>query len=242
MISTSKKNEILDALVGNSAVTQPTAVFMGLSAVEPAKDGTISGEPTSIISYKRVRLGGSGVDAVSWYFEGAEAGVIKNSKEIQFQSARETYPNKIYYWFLSIKEKAGEKYDAAYMWGKIKKIMVEKQTFTGVSTTIVLEDAVELIAGNTYIISFNDKDYELQAFEAVIDSDNDSTGIGFETGDGLFSIIIGNDEKTIQITTTSVEETNAFAIYESGIEVKKATVPTFYEGELEISFDEEKSK
>lgn len=239
MISLSKVKTILNALAGVSSTNLsslcPSVVYLGLCSNKPSDEGEITGEPFATDNgYERKKISGTGAEKLEKYFSETSTCKISNNKEIQFKTARKDFPAKINYWFLSTSSTG-----TAYAWGLIKKTIVDNRSVEGAEATIVLEDTVNLELGQTYIISFNDKEYELQAFEKVIQSGNDSTGIAFEAEDGLFSIVFEADLQTVHITTSSDKPSNNIGIYEKGIEVKKATVVTFYENDLEISLNEE---
>lgn len=127
MISKTYASKILNTLTGattstSSTLSAPTTVYLGLCASEPdATTGAITdaGEPSSIASYERKKVGGTSVD--TQYFGVSNAtGVITNQTEIQMKTAREAYPSKIYYWFLTTSYAKGT--GNAFLWGKIKDV------------------------------------------------------------------------------------------------------------------------
>ena len=115
MISNAYANKILNLLCGVSdSLTLPTTLYLGLSGSAPNTSTgaipTTNGEPTAA-SYARTAVGGSSSSPKS--FGSASAGVIKNSIEIQFKTAREAW-GKMNYFFLSDSATG-----AAIMWGEI---------------------------------------------------------------------------------------------------------------------------
>lgn len=118
MISQTKANTILNCLLAKGDMSQPSNVYLGLCATEPAVDGTITGEPTAA-SYARKQIvssrSGSSSSSLVYQseFSAAANGVIVNAKEIQMVAAREAWGD-LKYFFLS--ESASGN---AFMWGKI---------------------------------------------------------------------------------------------------------------------------
>lgn len=115
--------------------------YLGFCSGEPNHaDGSVAGagEPSSDYGYARKRVGGYGVsdgtdrddripDADRKYFSTtAGGGIIKNTTEIQFSTAKYDYPAKMNYWFLS-EGKSGY----PFLWGKIKDIFHETTDATG---------------------------------------------------------------------------------------------------------------
>lgn len=257
MICKTYASKILNTLmgVGSNTLTAPVNVYLGLCAREPdAADGglTNAGEPTSVGSYERKAVGGT--SSSIQYFGASSGGVIKNNVEIQLKTAREDYPEKINFWFLSTNKNGG----GAYLWGKIKDVLSDTKTVSGfmvdsatdayvASTTS--DTLLGLKEGETYIVSWDGKDYEEVA--ALYENDGKSY---IRLGNPLVSGGENDEEKPFGIlyneTTTGIETvgnmqiysltgeaTHDVAIYSIGIEVKKATVPTFYENELQASID-----
>lgn len=113
MISNTYANKILTTLCGvTDQMSIPSKLYLGLCSDAPnASTGVVSTEPT-VPSYARVIVGGSD-NNVEKYFGDASGGVITNSKEIQFKTAREDWGTMNY--FLLSDTATG----AAIMWGEI---------------------------------------------------------------------------------------------------------------------------
>jgi hypothetical protein len=248
MISKTYASKILNMLTGASSTNileDPSVVHLGLCANEPdATNGSLANaaEPTSVASYERKIVGGSDQTVTRLFGSSANSGVVKNSKEIQMKTAREAYPNKMNYWFLS----AGPTGNA-YIWGRIKHILGEKTTVEGFtlnsdnttySASITFEDIFELQDSVAYIVSFDDKEYETIAYthESSI-----ALGNHLEAGDDdkkpPFTIVYNNETGEATIQTLKEDASHVVAIYGIGIDIKKSTVPTFYENELQASID-----
>lgn len=113
---------------------KPNQVFLGLCANEPiASDGSLTqaGEPNGKDKqypyYERKEISGkitsegSG-SSTTWsqaiqHFGQADGGIIMNSAEIQFITARHAIEDKMNYWFLS-DSKTGN----AFLWGEITNV------------------------------------------------------------------------------------------------------------------------
>lgn len=256
MISKTQSSKILNALMGVSAFTAPSSVYLGLCASEPdAVTGALTnaGEPSSVASYERKKVGGTATGTIQYFEESSETGIISNIEEIQLKTARKDYPAKINYWFLSESEKDG----AAYIWGRIKDVLSAKKTIEGflAETTYntyaaqtTVDNLLDLKEGETYIVSWDDKDYEGVA--TLVEKDGTSYialgnpyAYGGERNDIPFSLLYyvtttGTDTVgNLDLYSLTGEGTHDVAIYGIGIEVKTATVPTFYEGDLEARID-----
>lgn len=170
----------------------PTAeTYLGFCSGEPdPQSGSVgsAGEPTPDYGYARKRVGGYKVsdgsdkdsgnrtpDADRKYFQvNASQGVIKNSAEIQFATAKKDYPGKMNYWFLSDGERG-----TPFLWGKIKDIFIETTESTGPAVlnqidsdkgnlyykeyTIAQEDLFEISDNEQLIVSWDGRDYEVNA-------------------------------------------------------------------------------
>lgn len=105
MISKVHASTLLDATVGNAAISKPSALYLGLCSSEPNHDtGAVNSEPTAT-SYERKNVTGM--------FATASGGIVKNRQEIQFKTAREAF-GTMNYWFLSTGPSG-----AALLWGSI---------------------------------------------------------------------------------------------------------------------------
>lgn len=257
MISKTYANKILNTLMGVSKDLEVSSyVYLGLCANEPeAATGALTnaGEPTSVASYKREKVGGSATDAVK-FFGSASNGVIKNNQEIQIKTAREDYPAKINYWFLTTSASGGN----AYIWGRIKDVLSEKNLISGFiaegtynmyTASVTMNTLLGLKEGETYVISWDDVEYDEVAY--LYEKDGTSyIGLGNPVVFGgakdekkpfaiLYNETTTGTETVGNMTVYSLtpEGTHTMAVYGVGIEVKKATVPTFYEYELQASID-----
>lgn len=259
MICKTYASKILNTLMGvnSNTLTAPPNVYLGLCAREPdAAEGglTNAGEPVSVGSYERKAVGGT--SSSIQYFRASDGGIIKNGDEIQLKTAREDYPEKINFWFLSTSSSKGG--GNAYLWGKIKDVLSDTKTVSGFMVdsatgayvaSATSDTLLGLKEGETYIVSWDGKDYEEVA--ALYENDGRSY---IRLGNPLVSGGENDEEKPFGIlyneTTTGIdtvgnmqiysltgEATHDVAIYSIGIEVKKATVPTFYENELQASID-----
>lgn len=117
MISNAYANKILNVITGVSgSISQANYVYLGLCVSEPnPSTGAVNSEPTAP-SYKR-RLVGGALSYQDKAFGSADDGIITNDKEIQFNTARESWgegSSKLMYWFLS-ETTSG----VATMWGEI---------------------------------------------------------------------------------------------------------------------------
>lgn len=262
MISKSYSSNILNAMMGKTELTVPANIYLGLCASEPdLTTGSLAnaGEPTSVDSYERKLVGGIGtkntqgayVNVPTQYFAtSSSSGVIKNSLEIQLKTAREDYPEKIHYWFLSTTNNG-----VAYAWGKIKDVLQETKTVNGFMSesnayfaTIESDELLGLKNGATYIVAWDGVEYEEIAhiYEAdgtsyirlgntlVENGEDDKKPFGILYNESTTGTeTVGN----LRVMSLTGEATHDVAIYASGITVKKATVPTFYEEELQMSID-----
>ena len=238
MISTTKANAILKVLTGQETLTKPSSVWLGLSASQPAADGSGLAEPATG-NYERVEVGGS--CAVNAFSVPAE-GIVSNTKEIKFNTARQAYGNKMMYWFLS-ESKTG----SAILWGIVKDVLKEKSTLSGFTVdgegysyteTLDSESLLKLKEGEKYIIYWDGKEYEYvaqtQDSYLVLGDEKDGLGLMYtETSTGT------QTTGTLKFITSDAAGQHTVAIYGLGIDVKKETVPTFYAGELKASIDVE---
>ena len=142
MICKNYVSKILNTMFGLSGnISRPEFVYMGLCTTEPNDvNGQVIDEPTAT-SYERKLVGGEGLGVQ--YFgtrtteadgkvnikSNAELGVIENTAEIQFKTAREAWTTngtKLYYWFLSTYAKKPSSIANggcdAMVWGVIKDI------------------------------------------------------------------------------------------------------------------------
>lgn len=254
MISNTYSNKVLNALMGVSSFTSLSNVYLGLCENEPdVATGSLANaaEPTSVASYERKMVSGTGSSS-SKYFSSAVSGIIKNNEEIQLKTAREDYPGKINYWFLS-ETSSG----SAYMWGRIKDVLSDTKTVTGFMSestyntyvaSATTEDLIDFKEGETYIVTWDDTEYEETAH--VYEKDGVSyirLGNALVSGgesDGkpfgiLYSVSTTGTDTTGNLTIYSLtgEASHTVALYGVGIVIKKATVPTFYEGELQARLD-----
>lgn len=254
MISKTQSSKILNALMGISDFDAPSTVYLGLCASEPdVTTGAVTnaGEPSSVASYERKKVGGTSVDT-QYFGTSSQTGIISNKTEIQLKTAREDYPAKINYWFLSSGATG-----AAYIWGRIKDVLCDTKTVSGfmaettyntyVAQTTV-DNLLDLQEGETYIVSWDGKEYEEIA--TLVEQGGASCIVlgnpyayGGERNDIPFSVFytvtttgtetVGN----LKIYSLTGESAHEVTIYGIGIDVKKATVPTFYEGELQARID-----
>lgn len=257
MISKTKSSLILNALMGvNNSFTAPSNVYLGLCAREPdATTGALTdaGEPTSVASYSRKQVGGTSTSAVKFFGASSNSGIIKNSMEVQLKTAREDYPEKIGYWFLS-ESSTG----AAYLWGRIKDVLSETKTVEGFlaentyntyTASVVCDELLGLKVGTTYVVTWDGVEYdevaELYEKDGVsyIRLGNPLISGGENDEEKPFGILYNESTTgtetvgTMTLYSVTGEGTHTVAIYGIGIEVKKATVPTFYENELQASID-----
>lgn len=268
MISTSKATEILNNLFGvtNSTMNRPAKVYLGLSATKPEADGTIKvanketdGEPTAEnCQYSRRLVGG--IDSKEVYFDStaAEKGVISNTAEIKFNTAKAAYEKKMMYWFLS-----SDSTGAAFLWGRLKDVLFEKATKTfsekddtnAYVVNLQVDDLMNMKGATDYVVwwrNANDpkdkgKEYDVKSTEytknntAYIHLGNPVVKGGADDGTPFAilykQVTVGADTTGhISIYSTKPGSFEA-AVYGLGIEVKKATVPTFYDGELTASIE-----
>lgn len=123
MISNIYANDILEVLCGTGSLSTPSKIYLGLSSTAPdSATGIVTGEPTAP-SYVRIIVGGTNVTPDFEAFGSASGGVIENTEEINFKTAREAW-GTMKYFFLSTSATTG----AAYLWGKIIKDGVEGVT------------------------------------------------------------------------------------------------------------------
>ena len=256
MISKEYGSKILNTLVGLSSNTlaSPSNVYLGLCVSEPTHtNGVLTdvGEPTTVSSYERKRVGGSGT-GTAYFGSSSNNGIIKNNVEIQLKTAREDYPAKINYWFLSTSQTGG----SAFLWGRIKDVLSDTKTVTGfvaeaeyntytASTTC---DLLDFESGKKYVVAWDGKEYEVTA---TLYENEGTSYIGFGNpytfggakDDVPFSILYNvtttgtNTVGNLKIYSLTGEGNHSVALYGIGITIKKATVPTFYENELQVSID-----
>ena len=216
MISNSKVNEILNSLTGRSSLSAPSAIYLGLSATEPDANGGSLSEP-SVASYARKLVGGTS-NTANQMFGTASGGVVKNNVEIQMQTARQDYGEKMLYWFLSTSSTKGQ---SAFIWGRIKDVMREKAEVAGFVAhssiegmywyTEELSELMDLTVGETYIVYWDGKEYE---FEAQLYESGDVSYVvignpAFAGGeDNGFPFVIQYNE-----TTTGTETTGTISMY-----------------------------
>lgn len=260
MISNTYANNILSALAGKSAFPAPANVYLGLSATQPAlSNGAVGGEPASVNSYARVLVGGtSTAGKAANGFGSAADGEISTSKEIKFNTAKEDYPDKLNYWFLSENETKGS---AAYMWGRIKDVLREKKDFAGFAVAADLsgyysasetsEELLGLKEGETYIVYWGDTNKEYEGAATLYSKDGTSYIAlgnpvfygGEDDGTTPFGLLYTESTTgtettgTVKIYSKTGEGSHKVAIYGLGIQVKNKTVPTFYAGELTVKID-----
>lgn len=127
MISKAYASKILNTMFGTAAsnsgnvITPNTTVYLGLCASEPDRVTgalTSAGEPSSIASYERKKVGGTQTSELQYFGLSSSTGVIQNNMEIQMKTAREAYPAKINYWFLTTSSSKGS--GSAMVWGEVK--------------------------------------------------------------------------------------------------------------------------
>lgn len=113
MISNAYANKILQHICGVSAIgTLPSSLYLGLCKTAPnAATGAVTSEPTAA-SYERVVVGGSSTSGDK-KFGSATGGIITNTTEIQFKTARQAWGDLAYF-FLS-ESSTGN----AIVWGEI---------------------------------------------------------------------------------------------------------------------------
>lgn len=265
MISITKANAILKNLFGveGSTLSRPSAVYLGLSATKPKNTGGNLDEPTTVTNanYSRQIVGGT--DAKTTYFNSnsAAGGKISNTSEIKFNTAKAAYGKKMNYWFLSESLSGG----SAFLWGRLKDVLFEKatrdfETNSAISNTYKfetdVEDLLNMAADTDYVVWWrnpNDsedagKEYDVKSTEYSKDGKT-YIHIGnpmFKGGtdDGTpFGVLYKQEtvgaETTghIEIYSKMVGTKFEVAVYGLGIDVKKATVPTFYQGELTASIE-----
>lgn len=202
MISKTFANKILNSMLGktSSSDTMPTMgkIYMGLCAREPNKEtGSLAeaGEPAFNQGYSYARVQVAGGATPSFGMAGTNEngqsvntlfGSITNDEEIKFNAAKDSYPEKINYWFLSQSDgdpDNNDNYDTnkktAYVWGSIKDVLNEKQDVSGFThnpdaTAIVGVDGVNIYSaiancknsslrlyeGQSYIVNWNGEDYK----------------------------------------------------------------------------------
>ena len=125
MISKTYASKILNTLFSTSSsssytISPSSAVYLGLCASEPDRATgalTDAGEPSAIASYERKKVGGTQTE-IQYFGISSNTGVITNSGEIQMKTARENYPAKMNYWFLTTNGVKGT--GSAILWGEIK--------------------------------------------------------------------------------------------------------------------------
>ena len=265
MISISKANAILNNLFGveNSTMNRPASVYLGLSETKPNNSGGNITEPTNTgCAYERKLVGGVDSKEVFFNASAANGGVISNTAEIKFNTAKAAYGKKMNYWFL-----ASGRYDNAFLWGRLKDVRFEKKTRScaatdEISTTTKFEADVEsaellnMASGTDYVVwwkNINDsndkgKEYDVKSSEYVkggktyIHIGNPMFNGGEDDGTP-FAVLYKQEtvgaETTghIEIYSKEISTSVEVAVYGLGIDVKKATVPTFYAGELQASVE-----
>lgn len=279
MISKTYASKILNSLIGVKAAKTTNGtdntlgftenVYLGLCAEEPNKDTgalTNNNEPIDTTDvkygYSRKQVSGSNDTATSQYFATASGGTISNSSEIQFNTAKNDYPQKINYWFL-----APASTGAAFLWGEIKDVMSSELTASNFSqvkdassmlpegddrdvysTTITLDDTLSFKTTEKYIIAWDGKDYKnlipsVQGNTTVL---GNSLFTGGADNEVPFVIAYNNEEVNTgegivnkgKLTVYSFDPNqHTIDIYALGINVKKNTVPTFFEKQLKASID-----
>lgn len=285
MIPKTIANKILDWRFGVSRtpLNPPSAVYLGLCAVEPNHDnGNLVDcrEPIKDVEdrdtgYARERVGGIGTsttnkdgnttwadtDFMNKYFSTAANGVISNSvDEIKMKTALRAYPEKINYWFLTDQATVGG--GNAFIWGEVKDVMYEKTQlkFSGTETTgvveskVTLESSLLLMPGQEYIVYWANivDGKEDSPIEYHVKCENaGNLGYKLTQTDGYdkppfeiwYKMTIDADDSNKAVYTLTVQygssttDDKIVGIYSKGITVNKATVPTFYKGELKASID-----
>lgn len=245
MISKVKASSLLNNLVGLTDLSASSAVYLGLCSAEPAHDnGAITGEPVGVGGYGRKTVVSS--RSSEFFGQSSNNGIITNKKEIQMPTALEDYPEKITHWFLS-----GSLSGDAYMWGIIKDVLREPELVEGFAdagvpgvhgVAITSRNLLDLVEGEKYIVLWDGEEYEV---EAKVTTYGEMNGISLgELEDVPFGVFYSevtdglNTNATFILGSTDLEATeHTFAIYGIGINVKKATVPTFYANQLKASID-----
>ena len=266
MIAKNYASNILNTLLGasGSTLSAPSKVYIGLCAHEPDNDknpGSLAdaGEPTSVGSYSRVEV--SGTNASKKFFSGANKGVIVNSDDIQFKSARQNYPDTMHYWFLSTGDLSRTQdgnvtnQPNAFLWGKIKDVLFDKQEVegfaavsgqTGVYGASVKNDiSLGLTEGTDYVVYWNGTEFDVKSTThtnggtSYIKLGDFNNNTPFEI---LYNESVDGGDVAYNVNIyyrgeTAISKCEVAIYGVDGIEVKKATVPTFYAGELQASID-----
>lgn len=203
----------------------------------------------------------SGDTFINKYFSTAAGGVISNSvDEIKMKTALRAYPEKINYWFLTESGTAGG--GDAFIWGEVKDVMYEKTqlSFSGteapgvVESKVTLESSLLLMPGQEYIVYWANivDGKEDSPIEYHVKCENaGNLGYKLTQADGYdkppfeiwYKMTIDADDSNKAVYTLTVQygssttDDKIVGIYSKGITVNKATVPTFYKGELKASID-----
>ena len=273
MIAKTYASNILNTLLGasGSTLSAPSKVYIGLCAHEPDNDknpGSLAdaGEPASVKSYSRVEV--SGTNASKKFFSGASKGVIVNSDDIQFKSARQNYPETMHYWFLSTGDLSRTEdgnvtnQPNAFLWGKIKDVLFDKQEVegfaavsgqTGVYCASVKNDiSLDLADDTDYVVYWdgtvdekeNGVEFEVKS-TTYTNGDTSYIKLG-DFNNTPFEILYNESTDGSEVaynvniyyrSDTAISKCKVAIYGVDGIEVKKATVPTFYAGELQASID-----
>ena len=168
----------------SSYLTINEKVYLGLSNEAPgAALGTIpaNSEPISELDvnvstpgktgYERQLVGGYGQNEDkdnsnrAFYDSGLAGGVIENTSEIQFPTAKKAYGKKMKYWFLSNSQSGS----TAYLWGEIKDILYKETTAdlvydpnTGLKyVEFVIDDPFSLGAEDECIVVWDDEEHSV---------------------------------------------------------------------------------
>ena len=166
----------------SSYLTINEKVYLGLSHEAPgASQGTIpaNSEPVSELDanvstpektgYERQLVGGYAQNEDkdnsnrAFYESGLGGGVIENTSEIQFPTAKKAYGKKMKYWFLSSSQSGS----TAYLWGEIKDILYKETTTdlvydadTGLKyVEFVIDDPFSLGIEDECVVVWDDKEY-----------------------------------------------------------------------------------
>lgn len=264
MISKSKATEILKNLFGvdSSTMNRPQNVYLGLSAEKPDASGYVGeGEPTAAgCEYVRILVGGVNAKETFFNTSAAKDGKISNTAEIKFKTAKAAYGKKMMYWFLS---EGSSKSNPAFLWGRLKDVLLEKGTkaFTETDATNKyvfsqeVDDLLNMADNTDYVVWWrNPSDTKDAGKEYDVKSTTYTTGGKTYIHLGNPVVKGGTDDKTpfavLYNQETEGAETKGYikiysimpgnfevAVYGLGIDVKKATVPTFYDGELTASIE-----
>ena len=222
---------------------------------------SIDGEPTAEnCGYTRVLVGGVNEDIEYFSTSAAKDGKISNTDEIKFNTAKVAYGKKMMYWFLS---EGSYKSDKAFLWGRLKDVLFEKETkaFSEKDSTNAyvvsqqVDDLLNMANDTDYVVWWKNpsdtkdsgKEYDVKSTEYVKDGKTyihlGNPLVKGGTDDGTPFAVLYNQETEgaetkgyIKIYSTKSGSFEV-ALYGLGIDVKKATVPTFYTGELTASIE-----